>query len=595
MPNFLFSLTSRPYDLRLALSWILLLLCLWFRLLPLPATATPTKKAVLILFPYHNDLPGNEIARQAFREEFSRAKEVDLDVYYEYLDLARFPDPFHQEKIFDLLAFKYRNKQIDLIFIHASVMLNLWLEKRDTILPDTPVVFYNTSITAIEGLQFPPNVTGVAGNVDFTQSIQWILRVRPSVNQIVLVYGNGRAERAWIQPLDILRKGTGNQTQFADLSALSLDEIKQRIAALTPNSIVLYELMFEDAAGVKYDPIDVLRELTAVSPVPVISGYDQFVGTGTIGGYMYSTEQQTRDAVQIGFRILRGESVSNIPVQKDKSNRFIFDHLALQRYDISLSTLPSNSIIRNRQYSIWEEYQTEAIAAISTIVVLLFLAFFLIELSRKLNHARLELTHLNINLDNKVQERTAELQEANDHLKRLSNLDGLTNLYNRRYFDDSLKNEWKRHDRSQLPLSIIMCDIDFFKQYNDTYGHLVGDDCLRKVSKAIQDNVKRPSDIASRYGGEEFIIILTETDIGGAVKVALEIKNSVEYLGIEHLASKVKPIVSLSFGVATMTPDSTQEPEMLISLADNALYQSKEQGRDQIQFINYVGPDPENC
>jgi ABC-type uncharacterized transport system substrate-binding protein len=250
------------------------------------------------LFPYQNDLPNHEIAYQALREEFSSADELELEVYYEYMELVRFPDPAYQAQIFDLLVTKYQDKQIDLVMIHSGVLLRLWLERRSTILPDTTVVFYSTSTAAIKGLQLPPNVTGISGTVDFTQSINWILRICPSVDEIVLVYGTGQAERQWIQPVYILHKALGEQARLTDLSGLPFDQIKQRVAALPPTSIVLYELMFIDASGKNYRPVDVLQELIAVSPVPVISGYDQFIGTGTIGGYMFSAEQQARDAAQ---------------------------------------------------------------------------------------------------------------------------------------------------------------------------------------------------------------------------------------------------------------------------------------------------------
>jgi len=175
-----------------------------------------------------------------------------------------------------------------------------------------------------------------------------------------------------------------------------------------------------------------------------------------------------------------------------------------------------------------------------------------------------------------------ELQVANDDLERLSQIDGLTSLYNRRYFDDHLKTEWKRHCRNQMPLSLIMCDIDLFKDYNDMYGHYAGDDCLMKVAQAIKTGVKRPSDIACRYGGEEFAIVLPETNADGAMLVAETIKKEIEKLDMPHLASNIKSVISISFGVATVIPEKSQSPNKLILFADKALYQSKEDGRDRI-------------
>jgi hypothetical protein len=182
------------------------------------------------------------------------------------------------------------------------------------------------------------------------------------VNEIVVVHGVGRADQEFIQPVDALIQVMGGQVRFIDLSNLPLTEIKARVATLPRSSVVLYTLMFEDAAGVKYRPIDALRELTAASVVPVISGYDQFIGTGTIGGYLYSIDQQARAAAQIGLRILRGEAAGAIPIYKDQTNRFIFDHPALQRFGIPLSALPPDSIIKNRQYSVWERYWSQITA-----------------------------------------------------------------------------------------------------------------------------------------------------------------------------------------------------------------------------------------
>jgi diguanylate cyclase (GGDEF)-like protein len=127
-----------------------------------------------------------------------------------------------------------------------------------------------------------------------------------------------------------------------------------------------------------------------------------------------------------------------------------------------------------------------------------------------------------------------------------------------------------------------MCDVDCFKEYNDTYGHQAGDECPQQVAQALREHARRPFDVAARYGGEEFAIILPDTHAPGAVSVAEEIRKAIETLAIPHAASAVKPVVSLSFGVAAMTPDQENELAALITAADRALYHSKEQGRDRV-------------
>jgi diguanylate cyclase (GGDEF)-like protein/PAS domain S-box-containing protein len=173
-----------------------------------------------------------------------------------------------------------------------------------------------------------------------------------------------------------------------------------------------------------------------------------------------------------------------------------------------------------------------------------------------------------------------QLQAANRELKQLAISDGLTQIANRRHFNQSLESEWKRLARERLPLSIILCDIDYFKLYNDTYGHLAGDTCLQQVAQVLRRATHRPADLAARYGGEEFVIMLPNTELVGAIRVAESIRSRMRRLAIAHVNSPVKPRVTLSLGVASTTPASHSSPESLIRMADLALYQAKALGRD---------------
>lgn len=176
----------------------------------------------------------------------------------------------------------------------------------------------------------------------------------------------------------------------------------------------------------------------------------------------------------------------------------------------------------------------------------------------------------------------AQLETANQQLRQLANQDSLTELANRYRFDEYLQQEWKRMARDSHPLSLLLLDVDFFKKYNDTYGHLQGDVCLKKVAQIIKKNVNRPGDLVARYGGEEFAVILTNTPIRGARKVAEKIQQSLKEVGLEHKASLVSPFVTFSCGVSSLVPDYHQSPESLIQAADQALYHAKESGRNRI-------------
>ena len=174
-----------------------------------------------------------------------------------------------------------------------------------------------------------------------------------------------------------------------------------------------------------------------------------------------------------------------------------------------------------------------------------------------------------------------QLKIANRELQRLAALDGLTVVANRRRFDEYLDDEWQRMAREKLPLSLILGDIDFFKKYNDTYGHQAGDACLRRVADALRFCAKRSVDLVARYGGEEFAVILPNTTADGAFQVAEEIREVVNTLKIAHIQSAVSQHVTLSLGVACMHPMSNTSPAMLIAAADAALYQAKAAGRDR--------------
>lgn len=189
-----------------------------------------------------------------------------------------------------------------------------------------------------------------------------------------------------------------------------------------------------------------------------------------------------------------------------------------------------------------------------------------------------------------LQELRRKLEESNAVLQRLSVLDGLTGVANRRHFDEVLQQEWKRASRDHSPISIILLDIDYFKKYNDNYGHQGGDDCLRRVARAISRIIKRPGDFFARYGGEEFVAVLPDTELAGAALIAEEMRRSVEQEYIPHAHSAAADHVTISIGVAMVNASDELEPLAVVEMADKALYQAKEQGRNR--HVLYA-PEPE--
>jgi len=179
-----------------------------------------------------------------------------------------------------------------------------------------------------------------------------------------------------------------------------------------------------------------------------------------------------------------------------------------------------------------------------------------------------------------------ELADANEQLARLSTTDGLTGVANRRFFDESLISEWQRSARSLEPLSLLMIDIDHFKLYNDRYGHLAGDECLRRVAQVLEECIRRSGEVVARYGGEEFAVLLPATDVNAAVIIAQRCLDGTMQAGIPHADSPTAPWLTLSIGVATLVPTPGGDPTTLVERADIALYEAKRAGRARLQLAD---------
>ncbi|GAB4523264.1 MAG: hypothetical protein Tsb0014_00700 [Pleurocapsa sp.] len=190
----------------------------------------------------------------------------------------------------------------------------------------------------------------------------------------------------------------------------------------------------------------------------------------------------------------------------------------------------------------------------------------------------------NLRIEQRAEERTRQLELANEELQYLAVVDSLTGIFNRYYFDLTLNQLWWKNLVSKKPISLILCDVDYFKLYNDTYGHQQGDICLRQVAQTIKNILQRQDDIVARYGGEEFVVILPNTNAFGAIAIATKIQEGIQAQRIPHAPSPINEYVTISCGVACIIPNPNSSTEQLLEQADIALYQAKRQGRNRIIF-----------
>jgi diguanylate cyclase (GGDEF)-like protein len=217
------------------------------------------------------------------------------------------------------------------------------------------------------------------------------------------------------------------------------------------------------------------------------------------------------------------------------------------------------------------------------------------ELLARINtHLRIQLLTQQLQKQNQLlQQQALELQIARreaetayHELQRLANLDSLTQVANRRRFDQHLSQEWQRLAREKAPISLILCDIDYFKRYNDCYGHQAGDNCLKQVAQAIARVIKRPGDLVARYGGEEFAVSLPNTSADGAIRVAQLIHSEIRLLHLPHAQSDVSAYVTVSSGISSQIPNQELQVEFLIAAADRSLYVAKQQGRNTFSLYD---------
>ena len=227
-------------------------------------------------------------------------------------------------------------------------------------------------------------------------------------------------------------------------------------------------------------------------------------------------------------------------------------------------------------------------AVIEVVLLSYALASQITKVQREKSQIQLELletqTHLNEELERQVTERTRDLDSANLRLMKLSTVDELTELYNRRYFNQALETEYQRLQEHQRPLALIMADVDFFKQFNDVHGHLAGDECLRKIGELIRLQTDSSEHIAARYGGEEFVLLLPDSDQEYAREIAESLRTAIDNLQIAPTDDNASRSVTMSFGVASLIPEAGKDAQALIKMADAALYRSKDAGRNRVSL-----------
>jgi len=421
--------------------------------------------------------------------------------------------------------------------------------------------------------------------IDVRGTVEMALKVHPKTRVLAFVVSTGDASSRRIEEVaeqEVFPK-LRERFEVVVMKDASTQEIRDRLAKLPPETLLFISGQTRDEGeGRALSPSENGRLITAASPFPAYTFWDFHLNQGVIGGRIITGPDQGRAAAALALNVLSGTPAGNIPVLMATPTADIFDYEVLERFGVSESRLPVNARIMNRPHTLWAQYRVQILSVGALLTLETILIAILLRIMRERRLALRDLARERALLEHRVEERTTELKATNEKLAEISLKDSLTGLANRRRFDETLDIECRRLLRSGAPLSLVMLDVDHFKMFNDAYGHVAGDNCLRRIGALVGDMVCRSPDLAARYGGEEFAIILPETDILGATKVAEGIRKAVEGLRIVHEASPVASWVTVTLGVTTVHPSSIDSALEAVTRADHELYKGKAAGRNRV-------------
>ncbi len=547
--------------------------------------AVPQPKRVLYLNSYHKGYRWSDEEERGFLARI-REGSKDAEVSFEYLDSMRFDFEKLAPSLAESLSIKYALYRPQVIVTADNRAYDFIAAYRNRLFPGVPVVFCGYNNFSPDILKETGNVTGVNEENDVRALVALALRIQPELTTLAFIAStadetNRRLYDSVVRDVFPTYRTGYNLVVLKDETA---EEIRSRLELLPRTTAVFLTGQTVDTEnGRPLTSEQSASLITQMGDFPCYTFWDFHLGNGALGGTLITGYDQGAAAGDLALQILAGKPASSIPVLMKTPVTVTFDWERLVHFRIRESTLPAGSVILNQPRSPWAVWPLQvggmALLILSQTAAILMLLRIVSRRRRELAEAE----EKRIALEKRAEERMAELTAANERLKIASETDPLTALANRRAFSRKLDQEFARQKRAGGLFSLIMLDIDHFKRFNDTYGHLEGDECLIKVAAVVADAVRRPYDLAARFGGEEFIAVLPETGMDGALKVARRIHEGVLALKIPHATSETNGYVTVSVGVVTAVPFRAEKPLSLVDMVDGVMYRAKNSGRNRIE------------
>jgi len=545
------------------------------------------EKSIVMILPFSQDYPVHMQLVKGFREKVL-ASRTDVRVCYEYLDLARFAN--EQGYLADVAAFlkaKYARLKPDVV-VSGGPIRQFMDEYGETMFPGVPVVFPRDESAALEAAV--KGGVDTSRNSEYMKSVDVIFRTRPATKTVYVVLGDSDEERNILKDMARVADAYRDRARFVFTNDLTHARMLELVESARDDSAVLFMRWHRDVQGESFIPDDVAREVAGRAKAPVYGVVAHALGGGMLGGYLFSFELFGRRLAQQSLWMLGGDA-SSVPPVPSPVSEYAFDWRQLKRWNIDEKTLPVGSRIEFRELSIWDQHGEYILGGIALVLLEAALIVGLAVNRGRRKRVELELVGLNASLEEMVASRTCQLQEANAELEKAkrtledmngrldmaSRTDSLTGLFNRRHLEESAPQEHARYVRSGKRFSIVLCDIDFFKNVNDLYGHEAGDNLLRMIGQDIARAV-RPYDILVRWGGEEFLLFLPSTEPDLAAAIAERIRQDIRQRVYAYENHNLR--LSATLGVATV--QNGESVSEVIRRADAALYEGKRSGRDRV-------------
>ncbi len=522
------------------------------------------QKKILVLHSYHQGLEWTDQISEGIRSVFPYQDEVKI--YYEYLDTKRNYSDRYYDKLISLYKEKAKLIDFDVIIVSDNAAFNFIIEYGEELYPKTPIVFCGVNNFNLNFLENKSDICGIVEKAEHREILNLILKLHPNLNKLIIINDKTLTGREIQEELKVILTDYENEFDYQIWDTFTIKELQSRLNKLSENNVIYLLVLNRDKNDNFISYNQGINKIKEVSKNPIYGAWDFYLGKGIVGGKLISAQSQGKQAALMAKKIINGEKDFCERIAFAKDNNFYFDFLELKKYGIEENELPAGSIIVNQPESFFEKnykYLLWGLLLLALMILILLIVFYF------KNQEKKKLDKLNLELEQMVEKRTKELE-------KMTITDDLTDLFNRRHILKMLEVEIEKASRYNRNLSVIMMDIDFFKQVNDSHGHQFGDEVLKKLSNVLKQYT-RNIDFVGRYGGEEFFIILPETDINQAYLAAEKLRQTIKETEIEGLDSGI----TVSCGVAQFEGDQGNQ---LIKRADDLLYKAKAKGRDRTEI-----------